>query len=95
MKGRITRYCRRLVKEAAEYIAEDSPKQADILIDTFNERAASVCKMPGIGTPYENGMRKIRLGKFRYNIYYRVTKKEVVFLGIWSMRRGTGFEEDS
>jgi plasmid stabilization system protein ParE len=94
MKGRITRQCRHLVKEAARYyITEGAPEQADILIDTFNEKAINVCKMPEIGRLYEDGMRKIKLGKFPYYIYYKATKKEIVFLGIWHTSRGTEFEE--
>jgi len=93
MKGRISKRCRRQVKALAKYIETngDSPKQASILIDTFNEKAASICKMPTIGMPYKNETRKIPLGKFQYNIYYRITKDCVYFIGIWSMKRGKDF----
>ncbi len=93
MKGRVSRKCRKQVKNAAKYIETigDSPKQANILIDTFNEKAAEICKMPTIGMPLKNGMRKFPLGKFKYNIYYRIEDK-VYFLGIHSMRRGKEFE---
>jgi len=93
MKGRISKRCRKQVRALAKYIETkgDSPKQASILIDTFNEKAASVCKMPTKGMPYKNGTRKIPLGKFPYNLYYRITKDFVYFIGIWSMRRGKDF----
>jgi plasmid stabilization system protein ParE len=81
-----------LVVKAAEYIAKDSLKEANILIDTFNEKAASICKMPEIGITCQNGMRKIKLGKFRYNLFYRVRKSEIFFLGIHHTSRGTEFE---
>jgi hypothetical protein len=38
MKGRISKRCRMLVVKAAKYIAKDSPKEATILIDIFNEK---------------------------------------------------------
>jgi len=93
MKGRISKQCRKQVKAVAKYIQTkgNSPEQASILIDTFNEKAASICKMPTIGTPYKNEIRKIPLGKFPYNIYYRITKDSVYFIGIWSMKRGKDF----
>ena len=81
MKGKITRQCRKMVKEAAEYIAQDSL-----------EEATSICKMPGIGAPYKNGLRKIRLGKFRYNIFYKIAKEKISFVGIWHTSRGMEFE---
>ncbi len=81
-----------MVKKAAEYIAKSSLKEADNLIDTFNEKATNVCKMPGIGTPYKNGLRKIKLGKFRYNIFYKIMKEKISFVGIWHTRRGKEFE---
>jgi len=94
MKGRISRQCRRQVKALAKYIETEgnSPKQASILIDTFNEKAISVCKMPTIGMLYKNEIRRIQLGKFPYNIYYRIKKDKVYFIGIWSMKRGKDFE---
>jgi len=55
--------------------------------------AAVLEAMPGIGTKYKNGMRKIRLGKFRYNIYYRENENNIDILGIWHTSRGTEFEE--
>jgi plasmid stabilization system protein ParE len=91
MKGRISKPCRKMVKNAAEYIAKESVEEANILIDTFNEIAANVCKYPEMGRPFKNKMRKIRMGKFRYYIYYKVTKDKVYFLGIWHTRRGTEF----
>ena len=94
MKGRISKQCRKQVKAVAKYIQTkgNSPEQASILIDTFNEKAVNICKMPTIGTPYKNEIRKIPLGKFPYNIYYRITKDSVYFIGIWSMKRGKDFE---
>jgi len=93
MKGRISKQCRKQVKAVAKYIQTkgNSPEQASILIDTFNEKAVNICKMPTIGTPYKNEIRKIPLGKFPYNIYYRITKDSVYFIGIWSMKRGKDF----
>jgi hypothetical protein len=92
MKGRISWPCRKMVKKAANYIAQDSVKEANILIDTFNEIAAKICKNPEFGRPYKDGLRKIKLGKFQYNVFYEITKNIVYFVGIYSMKRGEEFK---
>jgi len=37
---------------------------------------------PWIGTPYKDGMRNVKLGKFRYNIYYRENDTNIYIVGI-------------
>ena len=83
--------CKIQLNKAAEYIAIDAPKQADILFDQFEETAKMIGRMPRIGTAYEKGIRKIKLGKFRYNIYYKETKTAIEILGIWHTSKGTKF----
>jgi plasmid stabilization system protein ParE len=63
------------------------------MLSQFEEILDILKRMPGIGTKYENGMRKIRLGKFRYNIYYRELENEIEIVGIWHTSRGTDFED--
>jgi len=91
--GEITERCDRQLEKAARYIAKTSPRQAGILYDTFEEKVERICQMPGIGTLYKNGMRRFKLGKFRYNIFYRETKDKIFFLGIHHTSRGTEFHE--
>jgi len=45
--------------------------------------------------PYKEGIRNIKLGKFRYNIYYRENESNIDILGIWHTSRGTEFGEFS
>jgi len=85
--------CEEMVIEALDYIAVDSPKQAEIMISQFEETLGKLKKQPSIGRPYKNGMRMIKLGKFRYNIYYRENEDNIDILGIWHTSRGTEFEE--
>jgi plasmid stabilization system protein ParE len=49
--------------------------------------------MPGIGTPWKNGIRTAIIKKFRYKVYYRENKDTIDILGIWHTSRGTEFEE--
>jgi len=50
-------------------------------------------KQPGMGIRYKKGMRRIKLGKFRYNVFYKEFDDFVSIRGIWHTRRGTDFKE--
>jgi len=77
--------------EAAEYIFADNPRQAEILKEQFRETVKMIQRMPRIGVVYEKGIRKIKLGKFRYYIYYKETKTAIEILGIWHTSKGSKF----
>jgi plasmid stabilization system protein ParE len=88
-----TEECKEMLREAAAYIAENSPKQAEIMVKRFDKIVGLLEILPEMGTIYKNGMRKFKLGKFRYNIYYRVKKASIEIVGIWHTSRGTDFME--
>jgi plasmid stabilization system protein ParE len=85
--------CMEMLAEALDYIEENSPKQAKIMLNRFNEIARLLEIFPEIGTLYKNGLRKFKLGKFRYNIYYRIKADSISIVGIWHTSRGTEFQE--
>jgi plasmid stabilization system protein ParE len=88
----VSKRCEIMLDEAFAHIVENSLKQAEIMISQFEETLNKLKKQPSIGRPYKDGMRMIKLGKFRYNIYYR--ENDIDILGIWHTSRGTAFEED-
>ncbi|MDR2593672.1 MAG: type II toxin-antitoxin system RelE/ParE family toxin [Fibromonadaceae bacterium] len=89
----LTEECYEMLVEAENYIAEDSPKQARIMRKRFFAIARILETFPEIGSPYKNGLRKFKLGKFRYNIYYRIETDIISIVGIWHTSRGTEFKE--
>jgi plasmid stabilization system protein ParE len=91
--AKITPRCAENLREAINYIAENSPKQADILQQSFFRILDLLEIMPEIGTRYKSDLRKIKLGKFRYNIYYKVKDEYISIRGIWHTSRGTEFED--
>ncbi len=96
LKRKPIRYTLRLAEQldkAITYLREIAPQQAEIMGKQFFKAMRLLEAMPGIGTKYKNGMRNIRLGKFRYNIFYREKENEIEILGIWHTSRGTEFEE--
>jgi plasmid stabilization system protein ParE len=88
-----TAECDIMLKEAAEYISHNSLKQAEIMLERFRKIKNLLETFPEIGTKYKDGMRKIKLGKFRYNIFYREKENEIEIVGIWHTSRGTEFED--
>ena len=92
--AKITPRCAETLREAINYIAENSQKQAEILQQSFFKILDLLEIMPEIGTRYKNELRKIKLGKFRYNIYYKVKDEYISIRGIWHTSRGTEFEEN-
>jgi len=91
--ARYTMDCAEMLNEAIAYLRERDTRQAEIMGGKFFKIIDLLETMPEIGTICQNGMRKFKLGKFRYNIYYRVKEKEIEILGIWHTSRGTEFEE--
>jgi len=85
--------CEIMLNKALAYLAKQSLKQARIMHNQFYEILSILERFPGIGTKCENGRRKIKLGKFRYNIFYRENENDIEILGIWHTSRGTEFEE--
>ena len=83
--------CDEMLLEEFAYIAKDSLKQAEIFVGQFEETLERIGQMPKLGVKYKNGMRKIKLGKFRYYIYYREREDLIEVLGIWHTSRGTQF----
>ena len=87
----LTEECEEMLDEALVYISENSPMQARIMRTQFIETCEMIQRMPRIGVAYEKGMRRIKLGKFRYYVYYRETKNTIEILGIHHTSRGTKF----
>ena len=91
--GIITDECETMLNEAVDYIEERSPKQAKIMLKKFETIVGLLETFPEIGTKCQKGMRKFKLGKFRYNIFYKIKETEIEILGIWHTSRGTEFVE--
>jgi plasmid stabilization system protein ParE len=91
----ITNRCLKMLSEAVKYLKDNfAETQAEIMNEHFFDTVRVLERMPGIGTKYKNGMRKMSLGKFRrYNIYYRIKESEIEIVGIWHTSRGTEFED--
>ncbi|MDR2593757.1 MAG: type II toxin-antitoxin system RelE/ParE family toxin [Fibromonadaceae bacterium] len=88
--------CLEMLNEAVAYLRDKAlvPAQAEIMNSQFFAAIKQLEVTPWIGTPYKDGMRTVKLGKFRYNIYYRENDTDIYIVGIWHSSRGTEFEEN-
>jgi len=90
----VTPRCEKMLNDATNYyIEKDLPEQAIELATRFKHLVKIIEIMPGIGTPWKNGIRTAIIKKFRYNIFYRENENNIDILGIWHTSRGTEFEE--
>jgi plasmid stabilization system protein ParE len=89
----ITENCEMQLDEAIKYMEKNSPQQAEIMRSQFFKAIRLLEAMPWIGTKYKNGMRKMKLGKFRYNIFYIEQDSFISIRGIWHTSRGADFED--
>jgi hypothetical protein len=63
-------------------MGKNSPRQMEIMHDKFYDILNTLETMPGIGSKYEDGMRRFLLGKFPYFIYYREHEDYLSIRGI-------------
>ena len=83
--------CEKMLQREFLYISANSPKQAEILLEQFDETLKTIERMPTMGAIYKGKMRRMKLGKFRYYVYYRETKTAIEILGIWHTSKGSSF----
>jgi len=74
--------CELMLNEALAYMAKNSLKQAKIMNKQFYDVLRILQRMPKLGTNYKKGIRRIKLGKFRYFIYYKEKETEIEIVGI-------------
>ena len=90
----VTETCEEQLDKAVKYIEKNSPKQAEIMRSQFLSIVSKLQRQPKLGRNFKNGMRRIGLGKFRYDIYYIEFEEYTSIRGIWHTSRGTEFSEE-
>jgi plasmid stabilization system protein ParE len=87
---------RRLFIEANEWWVENRPAAPTLVTQETNRILAVLSDSPTIGGLYrrlkENDVRRMRLKKTPYHLYYLVNdeEREVLVLAIWSAMRNEG-----
>ena len=86
-------------RREARRIDERWRAQADrrqLFVEEFEVALTQIRAEPNIGTPYDAAasvpVRRTRLPKTDYFVYYTVQAEEIVLLALWSARRGAAAE---
>jgi len=77
--------------EAGAYIKSDDPKEGDLFKQAFAQALEWACSEPLIFRCFEDDFRKVKVGKFRYSLIFRVRGDEIQILGIAHMSRRPGY----
>ncbi len=77
--------------EAGRYIKADDPWQANLFERAFSEALALACREPFIFRCFEDDFRKVRVGKFRYLLIFRLRADEVQVLAVAHTSRRPGY----
>jgi len=77
--------------EAARYIKEEDPYEAVLFKSALRESLDWACRRPLIFRCFEEDFRKVKVGKFRYSLVFRIRGDEVQVLAVAHMSRRPGY----
>jgi len=77
--------------EAKYYLREDDPRVADEFVAAVEEALAKIREHPNRYVVIDGIIRKIRVGKFRYAVVYRLHNREVQVIAIMHLHRKPGY----
>jgi toxin ParE1/3/4 len=77
--------------EAAAYIKADDPYQGALFIAALEDALAWARKEPLVFGCFDGEFRKVKLGKFRYSLVFRLRGEEIQILAIMHTSRKPGY----
>ena len=77
--------------EAGLYIKNDDPEEGDLFKLAFAESIDWACSQPLIFRCFEDDFRKVKVGKFRYSLIFRIRGNQVQVLAVAHMSRKPGY----
>lgn len=76
---------------AREYITADDLIEGELFGSAVDDALARSCEAPLIYACFDGEFRKIRVGKFRYNLVFRIRGEEIQILAVMHMSRRPGY----
>jgi plasmid stabilization system protein ParE len=77
--------------EAASYIASDDIQEGALFKEALENALMWACREPLIFRCFEDNFRKVKVGKFRYALVFRIRDDEVQVLAVAHMSRRPGY----
>lgn len=80
--------------EAGRYLKSDDPEQGELFKLAFGLSLDWVRSQPLIFRCFDEDFRKVKVGKFRYSLIFRIRGDEIQILAIAHMSRKPGYWKD-
>ena len=80
--------------EAATYIKDDDSYQGGLFVQALEDALTWARTQPLIFRCFDGEFRKVRLGKFRYALVFRLKDEEIQVLAVMHMCRKPGYWKD-
>lgn len=77
--------------EAAAYIKADDVIQGDLFIKALENAIAWARRQPLIFRRFDGEFRRVRVGKFRYSLVFRIANEEIQVLAVMHLSRKPGY----
>lgn len=77
--------------EARAWIDSDDAKQASLFAAALQEAFEKIKRRPLSYRRFEGEFRKIKVGKFRYSVVYRILADEIQVIAIMHQHRRPGY----
>lgn len=80
--------------DAAEWIKADDPRQGSLFVEALEDALTEARTRPEIYRTFDGEFRKVRMGKFRYAVVFRVKNDEAQVLAVMHLHRRPGYWKD-
>jgi plasmid stabilization system protein ParE len=77
--------------EAIHWIRSDDPYQAELFVEALENAILRARKQHQLFPCFDDGFRKVRVGKFTYAVVFRVVSREVQILAVMHLHRKPGY----
>jgi toxin ParE1/3/4 len=77
--------------DAARWIKADDPYQGALFVEALESTITKARQQPEQYRCFSDEFRKIRIGKFRYAVVYRLREDEIQILAVMHLHRRAGY----
>lgn len=77
--------------EAATYIKADDPVQGTLFVQALESAITAARTQPELYPQFDGEFRRLRTGKFRYAVVYRVSSETLQIIAVMHLHRKPGY----
>lgn len=91
MRVEISSSARQDIRSSVTFYVEQGAELAAAFLDDLDDACSLVSKFPEIGSPVEDGNRKVVLQSYPHTLIYRVEGDRIFVLAVGHQRRKPGY----